>query len=124
MKEGIEGLKPRRRPKKTSEEPDLSKLTKEELIDIIKVKEKLEKIRNNPNHNHCKTCEYTCIDNYKGKISKRKLLLYLKIPRSSFYEWKANKPKKSYKFHLLYAITRLHVKYKGILGVRRITAYL
>ena len=124
MKEGIEGLKPKIKSKKTSEKPNLSKLTKEELKDLVRYYQGLEEIRKNPNHNHCKNCDYEYIEKFESKLSLRKLLLYTNLPRSSFYEWKANKPKKSYKFHLLYAITRLHFKYKGVLGVRRMTAYL
>ena len=128
--EGINGLVAKNTKNKTI---DYDSLTRQELIDLLKIRDDYEKWEEeqhtNNSENSSKACIYKYIENCKLRLSIRKLTIkkicwYLGVSESSFYKWKKQGLKNKYDPVLLFRIALLFFKFKKVFGFRRITNYL
>lgn len=102
---------------KNEKDIDLSKFSKEELEEVIRIYRNLLKIKN-------KREAFSAIKNYYGILSVRKLCYLLGVNRSSYYWWLKNQSSDKYNLIWLNNIEILFFKYNQIFGVRRIKVYL
>ena len=119
--EGIIGLVPKNSKKKKI---DYENWTKEDLINLEKLRDDFEKWKKEHHHNHCRAFLYEYIENCKFKLSKKKICLCLGVAESSFYKWKKQGFRNKYDPVLLFRIALLFFKFKKVFGFRRITIYL
>ena len=120
LEKGLAGLKSRSGKNKRKPKIDYDSLTREELLEIVKIYKDIEKFKKDK----CKNCIYQYIKDYKGLLPRYKICLLLNISKSAFYRWKSQGFKVKYDKEILDKISFLFTKYNKVIGFRRITIYL
>ena len=96
----------------------MNKLTKEQLLEVIKIQNDLiKRIKN-------KRDAFKAIENYIGILTISFLTKFLGVSKGGYYKWLKTKPVEKYDKKLLSAIEFSFKKYRTKFGVRRIHVYL